>query len=334
MAARHRLLVALLIAQPVASEIDGIRRALGSNQLERIPPHVTLVPPTNVADDALFLAEQVVREAASGFEPVALMLGPPATFPDNESVLFLAVSAVPSLTVLRQALLDGPFAGRDRTDRAFVAHVTLDSRRERFVDDRMLDDLSGYETSVEAATLALLVQDQSTPLHAWRTLTSYDLAPKRVVGRGGLEVHLHAGVTLSPTSLALVARWDEELPVPLPMPMPAADDRDEFFAVATVSSEIVAVATWTIDGDIVVLTRHVVAPSRRGLGLGTRLLNFVEELEGSRARSAIVLARAFDDAYDAYYLGRGFRREERERRPDGKRPALLRRLVVGSEPAD
>jgi GNAT superfamily N-acetyltransferase len=206
--------------------------------------------------------------------------------------------------------------------------VTLDSRRERFVDDRMLRDLAGYTTSVEVATLALLEQDQSTPLHAWRTLTSYDLAPDRVVGRGGLEVHLYAGVTLSPTSLALVATWDGEPPVP------AADDRDEFFAVATASSEIVAVATWTIDGDAVVLTRHVVAPSWRGLGLGTRLLSFVEELEGSRARSAIVLAEAFDDGHDAYYVGRGFRREEREWRPDGKRPALLRRLVGGSQPAD
>jgi 2'-5' RNA ligase/GNAT superfamily N-acetyltransferase len=328
MAARHRLLVALLIAQPVLSEIDGIRRALGSNQLERIPPHVTLVPPTNVADDALVAAERVVREAASGFEPVALTLGPPATFPDNESVLFLAVSAVPSLTVLRQALLDGPFAGRDRTDRAFVAHVTLDSRRERFVDDRMLGDLSGYTTSVEAATLALLVQDQSTPFQAWRTLTSYDLAPERVVGRGGLEVHLHAGVTLSPTSLALVAAWAEE------PGSPVADDRDEFFAVATVSSEIVAVAAWTIDGDTVVLTRHVVASSWRGLGLGTRLLSFVEELEGSRARSAIVLAEALEDGHDAYYAGRGFRREERERRPGGKPPALVRRLVGRFGPAD
>jgi 2'-5' RNA ligase len=330
MAARHRLLVALLIAQPVASEIDGIRRALGSNQLERIPPHVTLVPPTNVADDALASAEQVVREAASGFSPVALSLGPPSTFPDNESVLFLPVSAQPPLTVLREALFDGPFAGRDRTDRAFVAHVTLDSRRERFVDDQMLGDLSGYTTAVEVATLALLVQDQSTPLQAWRTLTSYDLAPERVVGRGGLEVHLHAGASLSPTSLALVATWDEEAPVPLP----SAADRDEFFAVATVSSEIVAVATWRVEGDAVVLTRHVVAPSWRGLGLGTRLLSFVEELEGSRARSSMVLARAIDDGHDEYYLGRGFRREERERRPDGRGPALLRRLVVGSQPAD
>jgi 2'-5' RNA ligase len=324
-AARHRLLVALLIGGPVANEIDGIRRALGSSQLERIPPHVTLLPPTNVADDALSAAERIVREAAGSFAPVGLTLGPPDTFPDNKSVLFLAVAASPPLTALRAALLGGPFAGRDRTDRAFVPHVTLDSRREGFVDERMLRDLAGYTTSVEVATLALLVQDQSASLRAWKTLTSYDLGSEGVVGRGGLEVHLHAGVRLSPSLLAIVASWVEEPPVPL------ADDRDEYFAVATVSSEIVAVATWTIEKDAVVLTRHVVAPSWRGLGLGTGLLSFIEELERGRARRAIVLAPALDGGHDAYYQGRGFSREDHARLPGGGRRALSRRLVADAD---
>jgi 2'-5' RNA ligase len=327
-AERHRLLVALLIGGPVANEIDGIRRALGSNQLDRIAPHVTLIPPTNVADDGLVSAERIVREAAGKFEPVELTLGPPDTFPDNQSVLFLAVQAAPPPAALRAALLGGPFAGRDRTDREFVAHLTLDSRRERFVDDRMLRDLAGYTTSVEVATLALLEQDQTVPLHPWRTLTSYDLAVERLVGRGGLEVHLYSGVRPSPSSLALVASWGEEPPVP------AVNDRQLFFAVATVSSEIVAVATWTIDGNAVILTRHVVAPPWRGLGLGTKVLSFVEEHERARARRAIVIAADLDDRQDAYYEGRGFRREERMERPVGKRPALLRRLVADADSVD
>jgi 2'-5' RNA ligase/ribosomal protein S18 acetylase RimI-like enzyme len=321
MAARHRLLVALLIGGSVANEIDGIRRALGSNQLQRIPPHVTLIPPTNVADDALVLAERVVREVAGNFEPVEVLLGPPDTFPDNQSVLFLAVATVPPLDVVREALLSGPFAGRDRTDRAFVAHVTLDSRKDPFVDDQMLRVLAGYTTSLEVTTLALLEQDQSSPIRAWRTLTSYELGSQRVVGRGGFEVHLHAGVSLSPSSLALAASWSEEPTVPV------AGDRDEFFAVASVSSEIVAIASWTIDGDAVMIVRHVVAPSFRGLGLGTRLLSFVEDLEQERARSVIVLGASLENGNDAYYEGRGFRREERARHSSGARPALLRRLV-------
>lgn len=320
MAPRHRLLVALLVGGSVATEIDGLRRALTSNQLERIPPHLTLIPPTNVAGNDLASAEGVVRVAAGRFEPVELTLGPPDTFPANRSVLFLRVSATPSLVVIREALLAGPFAGRDRTDRAFIPHVTLDSRHEQFVDDQILRNLGGYTASARITTLALLEQDEVAPLHAWRPITSYDLAPVRVVGRGGLEVEFSSGARLSPALRVLAASWGVE------PAEPESEGRTEWFAVASVSSEIVAVATWTIDGDAVVLRQHVVAPSWRGLGLGTKLLNFVEALERSRARRAVVLASAFDDGSDEYYLGRGYRRDVRLARAGADESALTRML--------
>src|ERR687897_367343 len=50
---RRRLGVALVLPEPVATEIDGLRRALGDATLGRIPAHLTLVPPVNVADDDL-----------------------------------------------------------------------------------------------------------------------------------------------------------------------------------------------------------------------------------------------------------------------------------------
>jgi GNAT superfamily N-acetyltransferase len=85
------------------------------------------------------------------------------------------------------------------------------------------------------------------------------------------------------------------------------EDRAGSFAVATVSSELVAAATWTLDGDVVVLARHVVAPSWRGVGIGTMLLNFVERLEAARGRRAILIGSALDDEAECY-LGRGYRR--------------------------
>jgi GNAT superfamily N-acetyltransferase len=93
-----------------------------------------------------------------------------------------------------------------------------------------------------------------------------------------------------------------------------------------VSSEIVALATWTVDGNVVVLGQHVVAPRWRGLGLGTRLLNFVEGLERARARRAVVLAPALDDGSDEYYPGRGYRRDVRLARV-GADPTALTRLL-------
>ena len=63
--ARQRLGVVLLVPQPLATEIDGVRRALGDDARERIPPHITLVPPVNVAERDLPRAFTLVRTAAS-----------------------------------------------------------------------------------------------------------------------------------------------------------------------------------------------------------------------------------------------------------------------------
>ena len=72
---RHRLGVVLLLDPPVATEVDGLRRALGDGALGRIAPHITLGPPVNVADRDLAGALAVVREAASATSPLRLKLG-------------------------------------------------------------------------------------------------------------------------------------------------------------------------------------------------------------------------------------------------------------------
>ncbi|MDQ1402032.1 MAG: hypothetical protein QOG03_348, partial [Actinomycetota bacterium] len=71
-----RLGVALLIPNPLAAEIDGLRRALGDGGLDRIPPHLTLVPPVNVREDRLSDALAVLRNAGTGTRPFILELGP------------------------------------------------------------------------------------------------------------------------------------------------------------------------------------------------------------------------------------------------------------------
>ena len=48
---RVRLAVALLVPEPAATEIDGLRRALGDPGLAKVVPHITLVTPVNIAVD-------------------------------------------------------------------------------------------------------------------------------------------------------------------------------------------------------------------------------------------------------------------------------------------
>ena len=57
---------------PVAAEIDGLRRAFADPALERVAPHITLVPPVNVAVDAWPQALALVRAAAGRSGPLEL----------------------------------------------------------------------------------------------------------------------------------------------------------------------------------------------------------------------------------------------------------------------
>jgi 2'-5' RNA ligase len=121
---RRRLGVALVLPEPVATEIDGLRRALGDGALGRIPAHLTLVPPVNVADDDLPAAFDVLREAARETRPLNLRLGPATTFHPDTPVVYLAVGGdVDGLHGLRDRVFRSPL---ERTlSRAFVPHVTV-----------------------------------------------------------------------------------------------------------------------------------------------------------------------------------------------------------------
>jgi 2'-5' RNA ligase/GNAT superfamily N-acetyltransferase len=325
-AERHRLLVALVLDGPVATEIDGIRRALGSSQLGRIAPHVTLVPPTNVATEAIAEAERVVRTAAGSVASFEVQLGPPATFPHNRSVLYLAVSMAAELATLRSALLTGPFKGRDLAGRDFVPHVTLDSSPARHVDERMLADLSGFVTPLRIATLTLLEEGdgapgRDAPGRRWAPITSYALDRGGVSGAGGLEIRLARGTALSWSQRALAASWDAQIPA----------QPTELFVVASVADEVVGIATWSVASDMALLQGHVVAPSSRGLGIGTRLLSFIEQVERDHGRSTLVVTRELGSQAEAYYEGRGFRREAPQERRDTESLPLVRRLRADAD---
>ncbi len=127
--ARHRLGIVLLLPEPWATEVDGLRRALGDDALARIPSHLTLVPPVNVRDDALAEAFDLVHAVGGACPPLALHLGPVATFAPVSPVAYLAASGDPAtmarLTRLSDDLHAGPLE-RPR-DHPFVPHVTVAS---------------------------------------------------------------------------------------------------------------------------------------------------------------------------------------------------------------
>ena len=57
--------VVLLVPPPTAHEVDGLRRAFVDPALDRVPPHVTLVPPVNVRAEDVAITLQGLRAAVA-----------------------------------------------------------------------------------------------------------------------------------------------------------------------------------------------------------------------------------------------------------------------------
>lgn len=299
--ARHRLGVVLLLDPPVATEVDGLRRALGDGALGRIAPHVTLVTPVNVAARDLAGALAVVRQAASATSPLRLKLGPATTFHPVTPVVYLAVGTDPeapaapaapaALADLRDRVFRPPFA-RPLTH-PFVPHVTL---ADEMAPDRIpaaLAALADYTVPITVDRVHLLAE---SPGRIWRPIADAPFARPAVVARGGLPLELTVTRLVDPLTGRLLAHAG-------PGPGPGAGageavasagdagsvaprtggDPGPWAVTARREGEPVGVAHGVTIGDRLEVEALVVAPEHRGQGVGRHLRAAVEHLAGVRS---------------------------------------------------
>lgn len=172
MSTRRRFAVALVVPPPVATEIDGLRRALGDRQLGRIEPHITLIPPINLRDDQVADALAVVDAAASTHGPITVSIGPVDTFGVDSPVRFLAVEPWDDVDALRRACWTGVLAREER--RPFHPHVTVDiGGGVTGGPDPAVDLLDGYRVEVTFADVDVL--DYDVDDKRWSTYLAYRL---------------------------------------------------------------------------------------------------------------------------------------------------------------
>lgn len=204
--ARHRLGVVLPLPEPVAAAVDTLRQALGVTDLDRIPPHLTLIPPINVSADRLDEAVARVESAAAASSALRLTLGPAVTFTPPTSVLFLAVgeaATVDALARLREALWQPPY---DRpTKRPFVPHVTL---AEHLDEEHLGASLLAFAHVRATAVIEVVHLWEEHRLddgrRVWRPHHEARLGPPSTVARGGLPVTLAVSARLPADAVALL----------------------------------------------------------------------------------------------------------------------------------
>jgi 2'-5' RNA ligase len=200
---RVRLAVALLIPAPLATEIDGLRRALGADTT-RVAPHITLVPPVNVREEHVGDALRVLRSAAARTEgPLELTIGPPATFAPVNPVVYLSVGGRDAalLARLRGDLLVAPLTRR--IDLPFVPHVTLDDAHPAERIDAAVATLDRFVAPVTLTGVHVL-RDRSVGPHRWNPIAESVFGPSNVMGRGGYELEVTVSSVADPEVAALV----------------------------------------------------------------------------------------------------------------------------------
>jgi 2'-5' RNA ligase/GNAT superfamily N-acetyltransferase len=272
--ARQRLGVVLLVPQPVATEIDGLRRALGDGALGRIAPHVTLVPPVNVAERDLRAAFAAVRSAAAACEPLGLRLGPVDTFAPVNPVAYLRVGGEPGIAErldrLRTACNAGPLSRA--TEHEFVPHVTV-------ADELAAGRLAAVEAvlgSFRAHTIIDRVHVLAEqPGRVWQPIADMPLGEAPAArGRGSLPLEVSTAGRPDVEAAALLSLAGHAAGLP--------------FAVTARREGVVVGAAWGWSaGRALDIADLAVVPEQRGQGIGRHLVAAIEAL--ARRRGADLL---------------------------------------------
>jgi 2'-5' RNA ligase len=206
---RVRLASALLVPEPFAREIEGLRRALGDD-LERVPAHLTLVPPVNVRVEEVSSVLAQVRSAAAAVSPISVTLGPAATFHPVNPVVYLSVDGdVDGVRAIREGVFSSALSRALEHD--FVPHVTIAESTTPSRIEAALVALADYRVVVTFESVHLLQEDG----RVWSPIAEARFEPPLIVGRGGIETEITASSLADPEVVDFLddQRQDAELVV-------------------------------------------------------------------------------------------------------------------------
>lgn len=138
--------VSIDIPEPWGPELQKSRAGFGDPMAWAIPPHVTLLPPTQVALAAVDRIQEHLERVAARAMPFRLRLSGTGTFRPVSSVVFVKVAhGSPSCDLLQQRVRTGPLVRELAFP--FHPHVTVAHDLDDAALDRALTELASFEAS-------------------------------------------------------------------------------------------------------------------------------------------------------------------------------------------
>ena len=168
-----RIGVAIPVPPPFDAVISCQREAAGDPLAWTIPPHVTLVPPVDVAETVLPAVEDHLVDAVAGMEPFEIHLRGTGTFCPVSPVVFVALrSGVDEVAALEERVRCGVLG----SERAFPfhPHVTLAHAVDQESLDRAGREMAAFEARFTVTCVRLYRYGDDG---AWRPVADHPLGP-------------------------------------------------------------------------------------------------------------------------------------------------------------
>ncbi len=136
--------VAIALPEPVAADLAHWRAKVGDEGARKIPPHVTLLPPTRIDVGTLPEVRRHLGDVAAGVAPFEMHLRGSGTFRPVSQVVFVVVASGVSYCELMEAeLRSGPLE-RD-IEFPYHPHVTVAHDIPAAQLDEAYEGLAGYD---------------------------------------------------------------------------------------------------------------------------------------------------------------------------------------------
>lgn len=164
--------VAIAIPGPWSEELQERRESFGDPLASSIPTHVTLVPPTMVADDDLADVQKHLDAVAAVRPPFVIHLRGTGTFRPVSPVVFVAMSeGISSCEVLAEDVRQGPLLQELRFP--YHPHVTVAHDVDDDALDKAFESLKDFECRFLVDAFHLYVHGEDG---VWRPERTYELA--------------------------------------------------------------------------------------------------------------------------------------------------------------
>ena len=167
-----RIGVAIDIPAPWGEELTRRRAEAGDPQAAYTPAHVTLLGPTEIADDALGAVEKHLEKVAVAQQPFTIQLRGTGTFRPITEVVFVTLA----VGISECGLLAEAITSSDDFERGsrfpYHPHVTVAQDVPPEQLDAVFDDLAGFTAKFHVASFTLFSHGGEGP---WRRRRDFPL---------------------------------------------------------------------------------------------------------------------------------------------------------------